>query len=225
MIFDGQDNPQDGTIVVVGNNGAHFGKDKVLFCNVKLAEDAAMIITDQGGIFSLYDFYGNVIPTKNGKITIPLDDRGFFLRAYGTDRSFASLIEAFNSFYIRGIEPLEIVAHDLLQRIKDKPNLHLSLTNVLNRPIRGDLVIELGDLQMEAPREIQLQAHDTRELCLKVTLGKAIANNTYPLKVIFTGPDGKACHNEDLHVNIIARRQIKIDGSLEDWQGGLWKRR
>ena len=47
--------------------------------------------------YSLYDFYGNPIAALNGKIVIPLDGRGFFLRANGLSGSFNQLLAALNS--------------------------------------------------------------------------------------------------------------------------------
>ena len=35
------------------------------------------------------------------------------------------------------------------------------------------------------------------------------------------GDDGKSAHEEDLHVNRIAKRTITVDGNLDDWQGVL----
>src|SRR6202034_1225641 len=54
---------------------------------------ATMTIADAGK-FSLYDFYGNPVQPKDGKITVPLDGRGFFLRGDGSAGSFAALGEA-----------------------------------------------------------------------------------------------------------------------------------
>ena len=42
------------------------------------------------------------------------------------------------------------------------------------------------------------------------------------MKMLFDGgADGKSVHEEDLHVNLIARRTINVDGNLDDWKGVL----
>ena len=46
--------------------------------------DAAMTLSDGGGKFVLYDFYGNPLPAKGGKIVVPLDGLGYFLRTDGS---------------------------------------------------------------------------------------------------------------------------------------------
>ena len=53
----------------------------------------------------------------------------------------------------------------------------------------------------------------------KVTNGTASVDNNYPLEVHFdAGKDGFAVHWENMHVNYIAKKTIKIDGNLNDWQ-------
>ena len=47
-------------------------------------------------------------------------------------------------------------------------------------------------------------------------------SNIYPLAVSFdAGADGAVSHAEKLHVNLIAKRTITVDGNLDDWKGVL----
>ena len=52
---------------------------------------ATMTLADRRrrGDSRLYDFYGNPVPAADGKIVVPLDGRGFFLRGDGRPGSFA----------------------------------------------------------------------------------------------------------------------------------------
>lgn len=172
--------------------------------------------------FHLYDFYGNAVPAQSGKIVVPLDGRGFFLRADGKPGSFARLVRALQSSHIEGIEPLSVVVHDMTAPIATHPNLRLSLTNVLNRPVKGTLAVSLRALTVDAPRSVSLKANETRDVTVRVTGGKANASNTYPLVVTFSGgPNGRLTHREETHCNVIARKPITVDGDLSDWQGVL----
>jgi len=183
---------------------------------------ASLTLAGGGGRFHLYDFYGNVVPSQGGRITVPLDGRGFFLRADGRHGSFAALTAAIRAGHIAGIEPLAVVAHDLLAPIETHPALRLTLTNVLNRPITGRLTLTLGGLTVTPPARLTLAPNETREVSLPIVGGTAVASNTYPLAATFdAGADGKAQLTEDLHVNTIARRTIIVDGSLDDWKGVL----
>ena len=57
---------------------------------------------------------------------------------------------------------------------------------------------------------------------MKVEKGDANSDNTYPLEVIFdAGKDGIAKHIEDMHVNVISKRTIQVDGNLDDWNGAI----
>ena len=181
---------------------------------------ASLTLADDGGRFHLYDFYGNIIPPRSGRITVPLDGRGFFLRANGAPGSFAALTRALRAGHTEGIEPLALVAHDLLAPVGTHPTLHLTLTNVLNRPVAGRLRLTVGGLTVRAPGPLTLGPNETRQVSLPVTGGQATADNTYPLLATFeAGADGRAQLAEDIHVNQIARRTITVDGNLGDWKG------
>ncbi len=257
---DGKPNPEDGTVVVVGDIGEEFGADNVMFRTARgfremahkaqlrkeiaaLPADAdpkrraeleaalraeeplsggTMALKSGGGRLGLYDFYGNAVPAEHGEIVVPLDHRGFFLRGNGQKGSFAALLEALRASRVEGIEPLATVCHDMTAPIADKPSLHLSLTNVLNRPVSGRLQVRLGDLKLQAPGTLNFKANETEEVVARVVGGEAVASNTYHLALAFdAGRDGRVEHEEDLHVNLIARRTIQVDGQLDDWEGVL----
>ncbi|GAT32556.1 hypothetical protein TSACC_2955 [Terrimicrobium sacchariphilum] len=259
MVFDGlKGQPDDGTIVVVGDMGESFEPDLMLFRQVeglstsrerkeieaKLAalpaqsperealekqlqsrpplQGATLTLKNPDGEFVLADFYGNPVSGKGGQITVPLDGRGFFLRTNGKPGSFERLTKAVAQARIDGYEPVDIVAHDMLTPVDRESTLRLTLTNILNRPVQGTLKASLGDLTLDLPKEVSLQAHETREIKIPVKGGTPRPDNTYPLSVEFdAGKDGSAAHRESLHVNQIARRTIAVDGNLEDWKGAL----
>lgn len=223
LIFDGIDSEDDGTIVVVGDLGGAYDKNRSLFRSVRVEEDARLTIRDDGGAFRLLDFYGNPMPSQEGKIVVPLNGLGYFLRTDGSKGAFARLKSRLTEARIEGYAPVEIVAGDMTAPIESKPAIELRLTNVLNRPVEGRLTAQLGDLQLQAPAgDIHLEANQTRQIALQIAGGRAAANNGYPLSVVFdAGPDGKAEHRELMRVNSIARRTITVDGVLEDWQGAI----
>jgi hypothetical protein len=172
--------------------------------------------------YSLFDFYGNPVPARGGRITIPLDSRGFFLRPSGKPGSFARLTAALKKARVEGYEPLDIVAHDMTAPISSKPTLRLSISNILNRPVKGPLSVALGNLNISYPKYLSLAPFESRQVLVKVLGGRAAPDNTYPLSVRFDGGrDGVAEHEEAMHANVIARRTVTIDGKLDDWKGAL----
>lgn len=199
---------------------------KSLEAALKTAEvlaDATMTIPSANGAFVLYDFYGNPLPAKDGRVVVPLDGLGYFLRTDGSKGSMARLVEAVRNARIDGYEPVDVVAHDLTGRIESRPTLRLTLTNILNRAVSGKLSVKLAGLTLDpAQTDLSFQPHETKDLELKVTGGAAAPSNTYRLSVVFdAGRDSKAAHEEGMHVNLIARRTIKVDGDLSDWKGVL----
>ena len=120
---------------------------------------------------------------------MPLNGLGYFLRTDGTPGAFKKLLAALRSAKISGLEPVEVVAHDLLARVEQKPVLRLSITNILNRPLTGKLEVKLGSLTLkDASSTLELKPHETREVALAVTDGKSSPDNTYPLSVVFSMP-------------------------------------
>lgn len=258
MCFDGyKNNPDDGTVVVIGDIGEAFGAENVLFRNVrglnemaqkdemrkkmselpsdsperknllrKLGEYNAlnggkMTIRDDPS-FCLYDFYGNKVPAKDRKIEIPLTFQGYFLRTDGSKGSFERLTSALKKGLIEGYEPVEIVAKDLVQPIEQKPIMELQITNILNRSVTGILNVKLGELILNVPGITTIKANETKTIQVQITGGKTSPDNTYPLFVVFdAGKDGKASHEENMHVNVISKFTPVIDGKLDEWTNSL----
>jgi hypothetical protein len=257
---DGTTNPEDGTIVVVGDLGEEFGSDLFLFRTARgfaenahkvelkkqlaalsadapakdretlekaisspeILSNARMTLPDGGGKYNLYDFYGNPVPAKDGKIIVPLDGRGFFLRGNGEKDSFTQLVEAVKTSRIDGIEPFATVCHDMTSTVDKQPIMRLSLTNVLNRPITGKLNITIGNLKLEVPATVSLLGNETQDVNIKIVGGEATVDNNYPLILsIDSGADGITTHEEMMHINVIAKREIVVDGKLDDWKGVL----
>lgn len=168
--------------------------------------------------YALYDAYGNALPATGGTLVVPLDHRGFYLRGTAPG-GFAKVLTALRSARIDGIEPLHKVVHDFTQPIAAQPSLQLELTNVLNRPVAGTLAVQVDGLTLDqAEQALELLAHETRTISLRVTAGTATPDNRYPLSMVFdAGADGRSEHREDLRVNWIARKTPVIDGKLDDW--------
>jgi len=187
-----------------------------------ILSSASLTLKDPANEFVLYDFYGNPIAADKGAIQVPLDGRGFFLRTNSVSGSFDRLIKAIVASRIEGYEPLNVIAHDMLAPVDQKSSLHLSLTNILNRPVHGTLQVSLGALALDVPASLDFQANETREVSIPITSGTPASDNTYPLSFRFdAGADGYSTHQENLHVNVIAKRTINIDGNLDDWNGVL----
>ncbi len=168
--------------------------------------------------FSLFDFYGNQIPAKGGKIEIPLSFQGYFLRTDGSKGSFARLTSALKQGFIEGYEPIEIVAKDMINRIEEKPVMQLQITNILNRTFTGNIQLKLGNLVVKTPGKLTLKGNETRTIPVQIIGGSTATDNSYPLEVVFdAGKDGKAYHYETMHVNLISKLSPIIDGKLDEW--------
>jgi len=223
MEFDGlKGNADDGTVVVVGSFNEAFGADYLLFRGVPAPKNGTLTLQNPADEFVLYDPYGNPAASPNHTITVPLDQRGFFLRTNGAPGSFARLVQALRQAKVEGYQPLNVVAHDLLTPVDQKASLRLSLTNILNRPISGTVAVKLGQLALDVPAKLDFQPNETKEVSIPITGGSPDPSNTYALDFKFdAGADGSVAHQENLHANVIAKRTITIDGNLDDWKGVL----
>lgn len=216
-------NHDDGTAVIVGDLGGCYDKRRSLFRSVALAKDAQIEFPDGGGAFRLFDFYGNPLPARAGKIVVPLNGLGYFVRTNGRPGTFARLQKAIAGARIRGIEPVEILAGDLTAPVETHPRLKLRLTNVLNRPVAGTLRATMQGLTLSpAGQRVSLKPGESKEVFFAVSAGQASPENAYALSATFdAGKDGQVKHQELMHVNAIAHRTITVDGNLDDWKGVL----
>lgn len=181
--------------------------------------NARMILPDPQREFLTFDHYGNPLPARANQIVIPLDGRGYYLRTTGRPGSFRRLLASLRQARIEGIEPVEIVLRDFLAPLREQPALRITVTNVLNRPVRGTLWVNLTGAQLERKAiPLSLKPHETRQMSLKVRQASPSPMNLYPCTVRFeAGSDGMAEHQETLRVNLIARKTIQVDGDLQDW--------
>ncbi len=265
FVFDGlpaggRPNPDDGTLVVIGDLGGVYPRNYLKFRSVlglssargaeqlrsqlaglpanapprdrealekqleaaEVLKDGSLTLADPEGLFTLYDFYGNPVARQDGEVVVPLNGLGYFVRSNGSLGSFRKLVAAVSAARIAGYQPVEIKAKDFLARIEKGPELRLLLTNVLNRPISGVLRAAVAGLSLQGPYSVLLSGNETREFVFRVAGGRSAASNSYPLEVTFdAAADGKVVCRDTLHVNVIPRKTIAIDGDLNDWAGVL----
>lgn len=199
-------------------NSAEYKKIEKQLESCEPITDGKMVLKADPS-FLLYDFYGNVIKPENGKFEIPLNYQGYYMRVKGKKGSFNKLVSAISNAKIEGYEPLEIVAKDFTAPISSRPEMDLLVTNILNRPVKGNLSVSIGNLNITYPENIALKPGETKTVKAKVTGGEASVDNNYPLYVCFdAGKDGVAVHWENMHVNYIAKKTMNIDGNLNDWK-------
>jgi hypothetical protein len=214
-------NADDGTVVIVGDLSGSYNKNLTLFRSVALTTNAQMELGDGGGRFALHDFYGNPVASKSGKIAVPLNALGYFLRTDGSPGSFQKLLAGLATASLRGLEPVEIIASDPMAPVASNPKLKLKVTNVLNRSVTGTLRASIEGLTLNPTEQsFELVGHERKEVLVAIVGGTAAPDNNYKLFAEFNaGPDGTKRHAELVHVNVIANRHITIDGNLDDWGG------
>lgn len=173
------------------------------------------------GRFALFDMYGNRIEPEKGAYVLPLDQRGHYLRSTAPG-GFASLLAALKLSKLSGLVAAELVPRDFLEPVAPGAKLRVTVHNVTNRPLSGRLSGKVGELKMKFPEQLALAPFETREIELEVLEGAPAADNSYPLELVFdAGRDGFAEVRDTMHVNRIAKRTVKVDGSLDDWKGVL----
>lgn len=208
-------------IATLPQGSAERVKAEEVLNNYKAMEDGIFTLKAHPS-FILYDFYGNVMQPRKGKYEIPLNYKGYYMRTNGSKGSFTQLQQALKNGSIEGYEPLEIVAKDMTIPVSEHPVMDLVVTNILNRNVSGSLQVKLGDLQLKYPKEITLKPNETKTVKVNITGGEAMADNTYSFDVRFDGgKDGLAVHWEDMHVNYISRKNIQVDGKLDDWANAI----
>jgi hypothetical protein len=220
-VFPGETKKDDGTLVVLGDLTTIYSPRAILFRQAQMALPAKggmMTLKAQPG-FVMLDFAGNPVAPVKGLFTVPLNGKGFFLRTNGSAGSFARLQAAVKAAKIVGYPPAVIQAKDFLDQTA--PVLRVTLTNVLNRPVKGALSAQVADANL-APVAVSLKAGEVKELSLPVSSFVRNTTNLYPAAISFNaGADGTARHQEDLRVNVIQRLSPVVDGDLGEWKDAL----
>jgi hypothetical protein len=214
---------EDGTLVVVGDLKALYDPNRTVSRSVHITPDAHVALHDPAHRLRAFDSNGDALPAADGILTIPLNGSGYFLRGDGHTGSFAILLSAMKSAELHGIEPVEIVAHDLTSLLQTGSSLRLTLTNVLNRPVDANVSARFTNLPVSiTSQQVHLAANETRDVVFPLPPTPPSPQNIYPLDAsVDTGTQGTATLHEDLHVNRIAHRTISVDGDLKDWTGVL----
>ncbi len=212
---------RDSILKILNRTGGSYDSVVGAFNRRAPITGGKMIIRAEAG-FRLYDFYGNAVAGVNGRLTVPLTYKGYFLRTDGSRGSMKRLITAMRTARIEGYEPVEIVAKDPMGRIVDHPFFDLELTNVLNRTVSGRLTVRLGHLRIEAASVLRIPPGTTLKVPVRIVGGQEVGDNTYSLQVRYdAGADGLAIHAEQMHVNLVSHRSIVVDGRLDDWKDVL----
>ncbi len=186
----------------------------------QVTEGATLTLPDGGGEFVLFDFYGNPLEAQNGKITVPLNGLGYYLRTRGHIGSFASLQRAVSNAVIRGYTPVSVKVKDFTVSPDRSPRLNLELTNIYNRPISGKLSVSLQN-GVSSSITVKLEPHQSRAMSVDANLTPT-PENAYRLHLEFDAEgDGKSVHEETLHTNLISHRIVVVDGNLRDWEGAF----
>jgi len=255
-VFDGLNgNPDDGTVVVLGDIAALFDKGATLHRSVRsldevnakialrkqtwaLPVDSAERLAIEARLaeprpmanatmrlpadprYTLRDAYGNVVSGAVGRIAIPLDGRGFFLRPSGQPGSFAALLQALDRATVEGLQPVELTIADPVLGIR-RAAIKVTIHNVLNRRLDGKLFIGVSGQEPAPPPRLVLGPYETR--VLSMPLGSEMrADNSWQVHVLYdAGPAGKAFLDETVHLNAISHRSPTVDGDLRDWSGAL----
>ena len=174
------------------------------------------------GNFALFDMYGNRLEPENGVYVLALDQRGHYLRSTGPG-GFASLLAALKQTKPAGLIAVDVVPRDFLEPVAPGTKLRVTLHNVTGQALTGTLSGRVGELKMKFPETVTLAPFETREFELEILEGAPAPDNCYPLRLEFRAAGGAllAEVRDTMHVNLIAKRTIKVDGSLDEWGGVL----
>ena len=192
----------------------------------EVLDSASLTLSNNLGKFRLFDFYGNLVATTNNEIIIPLNSNGFFLRTDGSAGAFELLKQALKISKIKGLEPLETIVYDFLQLPTNGTTLRIKLTNILNRPISGSLKLEMKDVVLQdSILKLSFNENETKWIEVKANSTTLKPDNCYTVNLFFdAGIDGHAKHEEVVHINLISKRTIQVDGKLDDWNNVLPQR-
>ncbi|MCG9894742.1 MAG: PA14 domain-containing protein [Fimbriimonadaceae bacterium] len=221
--FDDAENPDDGTLVILGDMGVIYPRNDQWFrtSQAALVGSPGRLEIAADPAFRMLDHNGNIVPPQAGSLRIPLSSTAVYVRTDGSKGSFERLVKAVQAGRISGYPPVEITAKDMTGRVGSDGGVEVTLTNLMNRPISGRLSVQVNGTRLPE-RRVQLQPHSSERIALPTAGLAEDPDNLYRLQATFdAGGDGEARHAETMRVNLIARRTISVDGNPDDWNGVL----
>ncbi|MGI6346076.1 MAG: hypothetical protein ACOX2U_02930 [Limisphaerales bacterium] len=218
----GRANPEDGTVVIVGDLKELYRPDCTPFRSVKMNAGASFSLENPRDEFRVYDFYGNRLESVAARITLPLNGSGYILRSDGRRGSFRRLLKAVEAAEIRNVDPVQIVVYDFAAPVlQPKTTLKIRISNVLNRTVEGRVQALVPGIVFEKEDfALKLRAGQSRELELRIVphLSQERDGNNYPLIIAWNSPEASIQHAETIHVQWLARHTPQIDGRADDWK-------
>ncbi len=168
--------------------------------------------------FALFDCYGNKVESVNGRYTVPLTTKGIYLRSTAGG-GFEAILKSIKESSVSGVERAEMKAKDFLMPVAKGAKMILQINNITNAPLNAGLAGKLGDFKIKYSENISLKPFESKDIEIEIVDGKPNPVNQYPLEFTLTAGNeiiGKV--SDIMRSNVIARKTIKVDGKLEDWQ-------
>ncbi|MCS7253233.1 MAG: hypothetical protein RMK18_05970 [Armatimonadota bacterium] len=165
-----------------------------------------------------FDMYGNEIKLKRvgRKTHIAVDVVPKFLVASLPPKEFESLL---SKAVYHDLRPVEIIVHQIGQPLDEHPKLLVELRNAHPFKLIGKLLVSVSGLALQ-PDGVVFSLAPVERRCFEFKVKAANNNevNCYPAEFVVTTNVGAATLNEDLHVAVIKRGSISVDGDVSDWQ-------
>lgn len=183
-----------------------------------------------------YDVLGGEIGNRRkDALEVPLNEEVVYLTSDGDQAVF---IEAVRNARINGISPVEIVAKPFLASVSLTPPIRVQVTNMLNRPIDGNVESSAPKGWKLADSKVPfgpLNPGESVTVELPVRQTAVSPTNTYPVTVTaesrqrgvssffvrITGPEWRVRREQTLFLAGAVPGSPVIDGDLSDWSDAL----
>ncbi len=182
--------------------------------------DAGMLLSGARGV-ALFDGNGNLLAKadSDGRLDVPLSDAGLYLRPDGSPGSAERLLAAVDAADLRGVPAVAPALVDATAPVGSGAVFRIRLRNLLNRPVRGTLRVEVGGLSPYVPRRVEIPPHGEADVPLRATAGDAEAENAYPVRLSFAPDGGPPVEwGETLRVNLVAAGAPADPDDFETWK-------
>ncbi|MBE3069301.1 MAG: hypothetical protein IMZ66_03595, partial [Planctomycetes bacterium] len=203
------DRKDDATKVAVV--WSHTGKS-----NAEIDTAATLTIADAEGL-KAYDCTGRPIAPQGGRLTVPFTEYPVYVVTDALD--VVELRRRIAEAEIAGATPVNLYALSLAEPADRPQTLGVRVENQLNRPVRGTLVLDVGDGPARAEVEFVIPPARLLEIPVAWPGVKVSPENEYPVTLTARTDAGNLIRRQTLAVARFARRTVTVDGDLKDWAG------
>ena len=170
----------------------------------------------RGSGYRFYDMLGNPLTPerRGGAWALPVGRQPRYIEWRGDPAEFRRRLDAAR---YKGLRPVEIIVHDITDRLTRKPTLRVELRNALPERLEGTIRVEAAGLGL-SPANLRFALGPVERRTFEFRVAKATDATSFPARAVVETSRGRAELADTVHEALIVRGTPVVDGDLGEWR-------